>query len=291
MQAQFKPSEGFKGLWVPICILIDQTLSLPQKIILSEIYQLQKNDSGECYASNAHFGALANCKERNVRNHLAALVEKNLIWPYEATNRRRLAITKHVREGIEAESQTPITRQQPAANSAHQPTIEKKTRQTSASQPGKNTPNPATECLPTRHLSATESTRRKQPKNTIQNTTALGGLIKSGGISADTHIRDDRGRALAKVRVWKEWIAGYKPYPGTVPLTESEQRMKLAEMVREGFNGDDLLEAAIEICEREFWSPPSWVVPDELKEKYGCEERTECCDAVSAVDGDDDIPF
>jgi hypothetical protein len=111
MTARISPplSPSFKGLWLPICILADQELTLIQKVILAEVSALQ-GEAG-CFASNAHFCALVGGKERNLRNHFSTLIGSGLLRAENATStRRRLFVWEGITRASKANQQEPVSR-------------------------------------------------------------------------------------------------------------------------------------------------------------------------------------
>lgn len=265
----FKPSEGFKGLWIPISILIDPELPPIQKLLLAEIWQLQQNASGECFAGNDHFCAITGCKERNLRNHLSALVDKGMLSPYEPSKRRRLYVSESVERAIESESQTPVSihmRQGNAASAIQSDTTSANIRQNATAVGGKTRKDPAPGYRQTRHQNATEHTSREQGRRTKQNTTVGGYVSVSENDFADTYLRDSEGKPIARMASWKAWL-NHCDFEAVGISAEKQSRM-LAAMVKDGFNGDDVLLHPIERGWDEFWVPGGRIIPDGLEPKY-----------------------
>jgi hypothetical protein len=94
-------SSNFKSLSLPIEFLRDEELSCEDKIILAEIYHLQKGAG--CFACNAHFGGLTNLKERSVRRHLTDLEKRGYLYAENRYSlRRRLWISDDLQQTIES---------------------------------------------------------------------------------------------------------------------------------------------------------------------------------------------
>jgi len=68
-----------KGIWVPIEILRDHSLTMQEKLVLLEIGQLMELDNKQCYASNEHFAKLLNVSRKSVSNTISNLVKKGEI--------------------------------------------------------------------------------------------------------------------------------------------------------------------------------------------------------------------
>lgn len=66
------------GIWIPIEILHDDTLTMQEKLILCEIYQLEMLDKG-CIASNQHFGEKLKISPKSVSNSISSLSSKGYI--------------------------------------------------------------------------------------------------------------------------------------------------------------------------------------------------------------------
>ena len=68
-----------KGIWIPIEVLQDHNLTMQEKFVLVEIYQLIELDTNQCYASNEHFATLLNISKKSVSNVVSSLVKKGKI--------------------------------------------------------------------------------------------------------------------------------------------------------------------------------------------------------------------
>ena len=69
--------EGFRGVWIPKEIWLDDRLELIDKCILTEIAALDGADG--CFASNRHFAGYVGCSERRVTASVSKLVRLGLI--------------------------------------------------------------------------------------------------------------------------------------------------------------------------------------------------------------------
>lgn len=69
--------EGFRGVWIPKEIWLDDRLELIDKCILTEIAALDGADG--CFASNRHFAEYVGCSERRVTASVSKLVRLGLI--------------------------------------------------------------------------------------------------------------------------------------------------------------------------------------------------------------------
>ena len=288
----FEPSPGFKGLWIPICILIDPDLPLIQRVILAEVYQLQK-DAG-CFASNAHFSALVGCKERNVRNHLSALTSSGLLRSENATSKlRRLFVDSHVKNAIESGSQTPVSEglsmasaSPPRSDSSEMaeiatsgphktgtspPAHPRKTRtgrQTTTAIPAIDDSNEALSCPPTRQPVATEKTRREQEETEEKTTNIEDRGGRNFARFAGIHLMDDLGVRVVSDATWEAWMERQDDL--WLPPEEEQQLDVLMRMARDGFNGEALVKECLRSGFGSFWErPPAHLIPDTLKEKFG----------------------
>ena len=68
-----------KGIWIPVEILRDHSLTMQEKLILMEIHQLTELDNNQCYASNEHFSKMLDISKKSVSNTISNLVKKGRI--------------------------------------------------------------------------------------------------------------------------------------------------------------------------------------------------------------------
>ena len=73
-----KKESDFNGIWIPKEILLDEELTLTEKVYLSEIVSL--DDNQECFASNHHFAILFGSNSpTSVSNIIRSLKDKGYI--------------------------------------------------------------------------------------------------------------------------------------------------------------------------------------------------------------------
>ena len=70
-------SRGFKGVWIPKEIWLDENLTLQEKVLYAEIDSLD-NDDG-CYAGNAHFSRFLGVSKDRVSKLISSLRNKGYI--------------------------------------------------------------------------------------------------------------------------------------------------------------------------------------------------------------------
>lgn len=68
---------GFKGIWIPREIYLNQDLSPTEKILLAEVESLDKGEG--CYASNKYFAQFLKISEGQCANVLTSLRKKGLL--------------------------------------------------------------------------------------------------------------------------------------------------------------------------------------------------------------------
>jgi hypothetical protein len=159
----YEYSSGFKFLSLPIHFLKDGELSCEDKIILAEIYSLQK-DAG-CFASNAHFGGLTNLKERSVRRHLTDLEERGYLYAENRDSlRRRLWISDELRQTVESGPKPALSAaasKEPSEVKDTDPQVHA-TRPCVTGQPGHSEKHPVAADLDTRPPATAEKSMREQ---------------------------------------------------------------------------------------------------------------------------------
>ena len=74
-----KGSTKFKGIWIPAYIIAENSLSLPEKVLLAVIESLCKNSEGTCTANNKYFASILSCTDRRIQQMLKKLREKGMI--------------------------------------------------------------------------------------------------------------------------------------------------------------------------------------------------------------------
>lgn len=90
---------GFKGIWIPAEVWLDERLTALDKMILAEITSL---DTGEgCYASNKYLAEFCGCKEIKVSNSVTKLKEIGYLELVKFDGRQRIlksCLTKKIRQ-------------------------------------------------------------------------------------------------------------------------------------------------------------------------------------------------
>ena len=79
MSLEFDYPRDFKGIFIPKEIWLDDDLSAIEKIILSEIYSLDVEDSDGCYASNEYISNCFGLSKRSITRLLKELKDKEYI--------------------------------------------------------------------------------------------------------------------------------------------------------------------------------------------------------------------
>ena len=91
--------EGFKGVWIPKEIWLDDRLDLTDKCILTEIAALDGEDG--CFASNRHFAEYVGCSERRVSASVKRLAGLRLIFVDRSGRDRVIRTNLAIFAGIE----------------------------------------------------------------------------------------------------------------------------------------------------------------------------------------------
>lgn len=80
---------GFRGIWIPAEIWLDERIGAIDKILLSEIDSLDCGESG-CVASNRALAAFCQCSERKITDSIAALKRYGYITEELSGGRQRI---------------------------------------------------------------------------------------------------------------------------------------------------------------------------------------------------------
>lgn len=80
---------GFKGIWIPKEIWLDERLNALDKVILAEIDSLDNSDAG-CYASNEHIAEFCQCTARKVSSAITKLKDLGYIYIKAFDGRKRV---------------------------------------------------------------------------------------------------------------------------------------------------------------------------------------------------------
>lgn len=80
---------GFKGIWIPAEVWLDERLNPLEKVILMEIDSLDCGDKG-CYASNEYIAGFCQCSESKVAHAVTRLVELGYVSRKSFDGRQRI---------------------------------------------------------------------------------------------------------------------------------------------------------------------------------------------------------
>ena len=80
---------GFKGIWIPAEVWLDERLNPLEKVILMEIDSLDCGDKG-CYASNEYIAGFCQCSESKVAHAVTRLVELGYVSRKSFDGRQRV---------------------------------------------------------------------------------------------------------------------------------------------------------------------------------------------------------
>lgn len=82
---------GFTGVWIPAEIWKDERLNIIEKVLIAEIYALDKgNDDKGCFASNAYFAKFFSRSEPTISIHISNLKELGYVEETGFNGRKRL---------------------------------------------------------------------------------------------------------------------------------------------------------------------------------------------------------
>lgn len=79
---------GFKGIWIPAQIWLDDSLSALDKVIYAEIDSLDCEDG--CFASNAYIASFCQCSESKVSKSVKKLIDHGYIERDGFDGRKRI---------------------------------------------------------------------------------------------------------------------------------------------------------------------------------------------------------
>ena len=79
----------FKGVWITRTIWTDDRLSALEKVILAEVYSLDKGEEG-CYASNKYLAEFCQCSETKVSLAVSKLIEMGYLKVAKFDGRTRV---------------------------------------------------------------------------------------------------------------------------------------------------------------------------------------------------------
>ena len=80
---------GFKGVWIPSEVWLDENLTALDKMILAEVDSLDQGDSG-CYASNKYLAKFCGCSETKVSTSISRLIDCGLLYVESFDGRQRI---------------------------------------------------------------------------------------------------------------------------------------------------------------------------------------------------------
>ena len=83
---------GFKGIWIPAPVWLDDRLTALDKFILAEIDSLDDGEGG-CYATNEYLASFCRCSERKVKESISKLKKCGYIKYKSFDGRRRVLIS------------------------------------------------------------------------------------------------------------------------------------------------------------------------------------------------------
>lgn len=85
------PQRGFTGLWIPAFIVLDERLTLLEKMLYAEVDALDKgNENKGCYASNEYLAEIMGAKERTITESFTRLKRFGLIRQTAFNGRQRI---------------------------------------------------------------------------------------------------------------------------------------------------------------------------------------------------------
>ena len=83
---------GFKGIWIPALVWLDDRLTALDKFILAEIDSLDDGEGG-CYATNEYLASFCRCSERKVKESISKLKKYGYIKYKSFDGRRRVLVS------------------------------------------------------------------------------------------------------------------------------------------------------------------------------------------------------
>jgi Helix-turn-helix domain len=82
-------SRGFKGIWIPAELWLDNRLTPEEKVFIAEIDSLDRGKD-HCYASNEYFSDFFQCKERKIQDMLSKLKKLGFVEQVSFDGRNRI---------------------------------------------------------------------------------------------------------------------------------------------------------------------------------------------------------
>ena len=99
---------GFKGIWIPAEVWLDERLTALDKIILAEINSLDTDEG--CFASNKYIAEFCGTKENTVSLSISKLKELGYIEQVKFDGRQRVlksCLTKNQRQTLKKSKALP----------------------------------------------------------------------------------------------------------------------------------------------------------------------------------------
>lgn len=81
-------SRGFKGIWIPAELWLDNRLTPEEKVFVAEVDSLDRGED-HCFASNEYFADFFQCKERKIQDMLSKLKKLGFIEQVSFDGRSR----------------------------------------------------------------------------------------------------------------------------------------------------------------------------------------------------------
>lgn len=81
-------NRGFRGIWIPSAIWMDERLSPLDKVVLMEIDSLDSSENG-CFASNEYLAKFCQCSVRKVSSAISKLIEFGFVKVVSFDGRKR----------------------------------------------------------------------------------------------------------------------------------------------------------------------------------------------------------
>lgn len=106
MKYENSPTREFKGIWIPVEIWDDETLTINEKILFLEIDSFTSANKS-CFISNEHIAKLLHISENAASKVLNSLVKKGLVVVTKFDGRKRYiqSCTKQTRQKAKADKQ------------------------------------------------------------------------------------------------------------------------------------------------------------------------------------------
>jgi len=80
-----EPARGFKGVWIPAALWLDDSISWLEKALIAEIDSLATDEP--CWASSEHLAKMMNSTSGSIRIMLSELTRKGYLWQLGSNGR------------------------------------------------------------------------------------------------------------------------------------------------------------------------------------------------------------